>query len=177
LQAAGELLEQTGAAGLSLRQVAERAGLSRQAPYNHFADKAALLAVLIADGFARLRDAMAAAESDGANPIERLEKAALAYIAFAQSSPALFRLMFASELVDRATHPLVREAHEASLAIVGGIVASMADSADAAALTLAAWALVHGYATLCNEVGIEGPERREERAALFARIIAASAMR
>ena len=175
LKAAGALLEQTGAAGLSLRQVAERAGLSRQAPYNHFADKAALLAELIADGFARLRDSMLTAESDGATPVERLRRAGLAYITFAQSRPALFRLMFASELVDPASHPQVREAHEASLAIVGGIVASMAASGDAADLTLAAWALVHGYATLCNEVGLEGPDRREERAALFARIIAAAA--
>ncbi len=68
LTAAGELLEQTGAAGLSLRQVAERAGLSRQAPYNHFADKAALLAELVADGFGRLRDAMSAAEGTGPAP-------------------------------------------------------------------------------------------------------------
>jgi AcrR family transcriptional regulator len=177
LEAAGELLEQTGAAGLSLRQVAERAGLSRQAPYNHFADKAALLAELIADGFGRLRDAMAAADRDGAAPADRLRLAALAYIAFAQSYPALFRLMFASELVDPASHPQVQAGHDSALAIVGGIVASLAAPEDAADLTLAAWALVHGYAILCNEVGLEGPERREVRAALFARIIAAAANR
>jgi AcrR family transcriptional regulator len=175
LKAAGELLEQTGAAGLSLRQVAERAGLSRQAPYNHFADKAALLAELIADGFARLRDGMAAAERDGTTPVDRLRRAGLAYIAFAQSFPALFRLMFASELVDPASHPQVQAGHDSALAIVGGVVASLADPEDAADLTLAAWALVHGYAILCNEVGLEGPDRREERAALFARIIAAAA--
>jgi AcrR family transcriptional regulator len=177
LAAAGELLEQTGAAGLSLRQVAERAGLSRQAPYNHFTDKAALLAELIADGFGRLRDAMAAADRDGAAPADRLRLAALAYIAFAQSHPALFRLMFASELVDPASHPQVQAGHDSALAIVGGIVASLTAPEDAADLTLAAWALVHGYAILCNEVGLEGPERREARAALFARIIAAAANR
>lgn len=175
LKAAAELLEQTGAAGLSLRQLAERAGLSRQAPYNHFADKAALLAVLVADGFAQLHDAMAAADSEGATPVERLRRAGLAYIAFAQSRPALFRLMFASELVDPASHPQVQAGHSSPLAIVGGIVASMAAPEDAADLTLAAWALVHGYATLCIEAGLEGPDRREGRAALFARIIAAAA--
>ncbi|PXA97144.1 TetR family transcriptional regulator, partial [Nostoc sp. 3335mG] len=42
IAAAGEWLEEVGAAGLSLRGVAERAGLSRQAPYNHFADKEAM---------------------------------------------------------------------------------------------------------------------------------------
>lgn len=177
LKAAAALLEQAGAAGLSLRQVAEQAGLSRQAPYNHFADKAALLAELVADGFARLRDSMSAAKDEGATPVDRLRRAGLAYIAFAQSSPALFRLMFASELVDPASHPQVQAGQEAALAVVETIVASMADPRDSADLTLAAWALVHGYAALCIETGLEPPARREERAALFARIIAAAAER
>lgn len=176
LTAAGDLLEQTGAAGLSLRQVAERAGLSRQAPYNHFADKAALLAELIGDGFARLRDEMAAG-GDETSPQDRLRRAALAYIAFAQSRPALFRLMFASELVDPARHPQMQAGQTSALAVVEGIVASMAEPDDAADLTLAAWALVHGYATICNEAGLEAPDRREARAGLFARIIAAAADR
>lgn len=175
LTAAGELLEQTGAAGLSLRQVAERAGLSRQAPYNHFADKAALLAELVADGFGRLRDAMSAAERDGTGPEDRLRRAGLAYIAFAQSWPALFRLMFASELIDPASHPQVQAGHGSALAIIESVVASLASPEAAADLTLAAWALVHGYAVLCNEVGLEPPDRREARATLFARIIAAAA--
>jgi AcrR family transcriptional regulator len=177
LKAAGELLEHTGAAGLSLRTIAERAGLSRQAPYNHFDDKAALLAELITDGFGRLRDAMAAADRDGGTPFERLRLAALAYIGFAQASPALFRLMFASELVDPATHPQVRAGHISALAIVAGILESMADAGEAPDLTLAAWSLVHGYATLYIETGLEGPDLREERAALFARVIAAAARR
>ena len=56
--AAGELLERAGAAGLPLRQVAERAALSRQAPYNHFTDKEALLAQLARAGFERLTAAL-----------------------------------------------------------------------------------------------------------------------
>ena len=109
-----------------------------------------MLAELVADGFARLRDAMAAADGEGAAPADRLRRAGLAYIAFAQSSPALFRLMFASELVDPAGHPQVQAGQAAALAIVEGIVADMADPGDAADLTLAAWALVHGYATLVH---------------------------
>lgn len=66
ITAAGELLETVGAAGLSLRQVAERAGLSRQAPYNHFDDKEALLAELARIGFERLAAAVA---GGGSRPI------------------------------------------------------------------------------------------------------------
>ncbi len=53
LTAAGELLEQTGAAGLSLRRSRNAPACPGMAPYNHFADKAALLAELVADGFGR----------------------------------------------------------------------------------------------------------------------------
>lgn len=41
-------------------------------------------------------------------------------------------------------------------------------------VSLAAWCLVHGYATLSIETGLEPSERRSERALQFARMIAAS---
>ena len=58
--------------GLSLRQLTERAGLSRQAPYNHFADKEALLAELARAGFEILAAAVrqAGAEASGESAME-----------------------------------------------------------------------------------------------------------
>lgn len=176
LRAAADLLEEAGAAGLSLRQLAERAGLSRQAPYNHFADKETLLAELVRDGFERLgRDTEVAGRND-AEPIIRLERAAECYIAFAQDSPALFRLMFSKELVDLPRHPAAQAAASASFAHLTKIVGAIASLETAADLSLAAWSLVHGYATLCIEIGLEGPERRRARAALFAGMLASAAV-
>jgi AcrR family transcriptional regulator len=60
------VLENVGAAGLSLRQLSERAELSRQAAYNHFVDKQALLAELAVAGFERL---MAAVRQASAGPV------------------------------------------------------------------------------------------------------------
>ncbi len=48
LDAAAGLLEEGGLGAVTLRAVGERVGVSRQAPYNHFADKATLLSVLAA---------------------------------------------------------------------------------------------------------------------------------
>ena len=42
----------------SLREVARRAGVSHQAPYNHFPEKQDLLAAVAIVGFERLRDGM-----------------------------------------------------------------------------------------------------------------------
>src|SRR5918999_542863 len=54
LGAAAGLLEGHGMAAVTLRAVGERAGVSRQAPYKHFADKEELLSVVAAGYFDRV---------------------------------------------------------------------------------------------------------------------------
>ena len=175
LRAASGLLEQAGAATLSLRQVAAQAGLSRQAPYHHFPDKETLLAELVRDAFERLGQDVTAIDHPSLAPVVRLEHAASAYIAFAQGAPALFRLMFSRELVDLDRHPAARHAAEASLATLTRIVAALAPPDRVADFTLLAWSAVHGYATLTNELTIEPAAQSRARAADFARALAAAA--
>lgn len=170
LRAAAGLIETVGAAGLSLRQVAERAGLSRQAPYNHFADKEALLAEVVREGFERLGATVGGMETSP----DALARAADAYIGFAQASPALFRLMFSRELVDLSRFPQAAAAADAACGKLDAMVAAIATEGDVPDLSLAAWCLVHGYATLCIETDLEGGERRAERGRLFAWIIQAA---
>ena len=171
--AAAELLETEGAARLSLRQVAERAGLSRQAPYNHFADKEALLAELVRDGFLRLAAAQLRDADKDASPVERLAHAAGRYIAFGQGEPALFRLMFSKELVDIAKYPATQEAASSALAGLTEIIAGLALPTEVDHARLVAWSLVHGYTTLCVEIALEEAAMRSGRALLFAQTIAA----
>ncbi|MBR7837056.1 helix-turn-helix transcriptional regulator, partial [Actinospica durhamensis] len=62
LQAARDLLEEEdGSAGLSLRAVARRAGVSATAPYRHFADREALVSAVAAQGYRELAGFLAAA--------------------------------------------------------------------------------------------------------------------
>ena len=173
LTAAADLLEKVGAAGLSLRQVAEHAGLSRQAPYNHFADKETMLAELVCEGF----DELAKSLANGGDPQSRnaLRRAAEAYIRRAQEAPALFRLMFSRELVDLSRFPAAARAGTAAFEKLKEIVAAFTAADRVEELSLAAWSLVHGYATLCIEVALEPVDRRAERARLFARIIRVAA--
>lgn len=175
IEAAAALLEESGAAGLSLRQVAERAGLSRQAPYNHFTDKAALLAELVRDGFERLAARTRAAAASTSVPFDRLTKAAEDYIAFGQEHSALFRLMFGKELVDLTQHHDAQAAASTGLTELAAIIAGLAPGPAVQDVTLVAWSLVHGYTSLCVETGLEGQEKRAERARLFARTIEALA--
>ena len=49
VSAAAEITAEAGLESLTLRMLSERVGVSRTAPYRHFADKAALLAVYVSN--------------------------------------------------------------------------------------------------------------------------------
>ena len=51
LKVAAAEIERVGYESLSLRELAEKLGVSRAAPYRHFADRRALLAAVAAEGF------------------------------------------------------------------------------------------------------------------------------
>lgn len=151
LVAAGRaLLERQGAAQLSLRQVAQAAGVSPAAPYAHFADRTALLAAIAETGFADFRAALwRAGGRSGMSAAERLQAMAVAYVLFAHDHPALFRLMFGPELADLTPHPTLREAATASFAVLQQAVGSgKAQRRPHQEAAVAAWALVHGLAVL-----------------------------
>jgi len=146
LRAARELLEEEdGSAGLSLRAVARRAGVSATAPYRHFTDREALVAAVAAQGYRELAGFLAAAHPSPGTP-EELAAVALAYVRFALDHPALFRVMFA-EPCDPANEERVA-ATDAIHAYVRGIVHATFPAADPQALSTAVWALVHGLAFL-----------------------------
>src|SRR5687767_103312 len=81
-----------GADTVTLREVARRAGVSANAPYNHFADKGALLAAVAEEGLIMLRDAMVGARERATTPGAELEAIGVAYVTFAIRHHHHFRL-------------------------------------------------------------------------------------
>jgi hypothetical protein len=94
---ARKILEKEGLSDLSLRRVAQAAGVSTAAPYHHFADKRALLDAIAAEGFSTLREEMLARMEKEVDPRARREACGIAYVVFALDNPALFRLMFGGD--------------------------------------------------------------------------------
>ena len=88
----------------SLREVARRAGVSHNAPYNHFAEKRDLLGAVAAMGFEMLRDRMLAVITKIRSADAALSAAANAYVGFAIENPALYRLMFGPVLAAGRSH-------------------------------------------------------------------------
>src|ERR1700756_5303355 len=145
VQAAMELLEESGEAELSLRAVARRAGVSAAAPSRHYADRDALVSAVAAVGYRELAERLTAAHPSPATP-EQLASVAIAYVQFALERPALFRIMF-TEPCDRDNDERVA-ATEAVSQYVFAFVGRTFPQADAEALATAIWALVHGLAFL-----------------------------
>lgn len=145
VRAAIELLEEDGAADLSLRAAARRAGVSSAAPYRHFADRNELLSAVAAVGYREL-----AADLVSANPkpttAEGVADIAVAYVRFALRRPGMFRVMFAegcdSGNAERVS--AVEAIHQYLYSLVQQVIPS--DSPEP--LATAAWALVHGLAFL-----------------------------
>ena len=145
IEAALEEIAVGGPAGLSLRQVARRAGVSHAAPAHHFGDKAGVLTAIATEGYDRLAQATgeAAAASDD------LWECGRAYIRFSVDHPSHFEVMWRPDLY-RADDPELIRAREGAFAVLFESSERALDdpAADVLGLAVAAWSFCHGFAAL-----------------------------
>lgn len=137
---------------LSLRALARAVGVSATAVYRHFPDKAALLSALAGEALSLLAvEQQRAAMAAGPDAMAAFSASGAAYVRFAMTHPALFRLIWATA-PDRDLFEMPIEQCDGAMAgLRQGIDAIMPvgatpDARRAAALTC--WGLVHGLATL-----------------------------
>jgi len=158
-----ELAKAGGPDAVVLRDVQRLAGVSNSAAYRHYSDRQALLGAVQAYGMTRLGEAMVAslARVRARQPLRRRALARLratgqAYIDFALAEPGLFRTAFApggpaitDDVVAPDRHPFhILQGCIDDLVSTGVLTASRRDGLDEAA-----WAAVHGLATLL----LDGP--------------------
>ncbi|MFT3707827.1 MAG: TetR/AcrR family transcriptional regulator [Archangium sp.] len=142
LESAWTVVARRGLEELSLRAVADGLGVSHSAPAHHFSDKGALVAALKVEAWRRFADALQPSVSKGLRALGR------AYLRFARANPRQVQLMFSggeeNEHGARAWSAL-RSCVERSLP------SGTRSEAELDALARAAWATVHGLATLPGE--------------------------
>jgi AcrR family transcriptional regulator len=160
VHAALQLLSDRQDWNFSLREVAREAEVSHNAPYNHFADKRALLDAIAAHGFTQLADRMRRASAGIERADSALAAAALAYVRLGAENPAWYRLMFGSVLAgpDGARPPLANAAGAEAKSVLMDILARGAEQkrlaikpgskAELELAVLSAWATVHGLTML-----------------------------
>ena len=151
IASAVEAIAESGPAALSLRDLARRVGVSHAAPVHHFGDKAGLLTAVATEGYRLFGEVLRAAGPD-------LLDLGVAYVGFAIEHRAYFEVMFRPDLY-HGDDPALTEARDRSgAALAGGV----ADRPDPELASVAAWSLVHGFATLWNTGALSRTDRDPE---------------
>jgi AcrR family transcriptional regulator len=157
LAEAAAMIAEGGAASVTMRAIGQRLGVSRTAPYRHFADKTALLVAVAAAGFSRLKSRLQTIDTGAPPPgVEWLRRMGEEYVRFALENPAHYRLMYGKEALTRQDRPELREAAIALFEQLVGVIQAHQKSGgikrqDPRAQAYVAWSAVHGLASLWIE--------------------------
>jgi len=164
IQAALDELAESGSADISLRKVANRAGVSSAAPYRHFKTRESLLYALSEHGFMLLNREMAAAVGNHpSRPWKQLLSLSEAYLSMAERQSAFFRIMFgpyseADPDLDKAGVP--RACDDSYAGLVAIFRKAIADGhfhkGPAESMALTYWAMLHGFSSLMIEGKLDG---------------------
>jgi len=154
LDAVDEAVRSRGASALSLRDVARRAGVSHAAPAHHFGNKSGLLTAYATQGYRGLAESVLAEIAAGA-PVDApgtLAAIGRGYVRFAVAQPAQFDVMFRVDALDESAAELVAAA-EAAFTLLGATIERCGQEGwlgnrDPMLVAIAAWAIVHGLASL-----------------------------
>ena len=153
LDAAVELLGRAATDdGVTLRDIARRAGIAAPSVYSHFADRAAIIDAVVAESFAELKAVAHAAGEEATRPADRLRALCAAYVRFGQENPGRYRILFeASEQEASARRP-ASDGAAAFTGLTAALAECVADgsstSTDPALDATALWAALHGLVVL-----------------------------
>ncbi|MDC0663561.1 TetR/AcrR family transcriptional regulator [Marinobacter sp. SS21] len=160
-QQALDILRTEGDTAISLRAIAKRIGVSAPALYRHFSDRESLLAELAITGFQLLRDRLR--RVDQTDPRHALLHIGLAYVAFAEDEPNLYRLMFGGRILPKGAHPRLDEAGLEAFRVLEETVAmgqgvGYLKPLPLPLMTATAWSLVHGFSELTIDGHLPGAD-------------------
>lgn len=148
------MMRETGLESLSLRQLAQRAGVSASALYHHFRNKNDLLCALAEEGFRELDEVVhrAAGDTRGCTR-DRALRFVRAYVSYAAEHPEIYELMF-GRTIWKAGEPteslraLAYETFRRYVDYAGGLDPRMRRGKAGLRRAQAQWATVHGLCRL-----------------------------
>jgi AcrR family transcriptional regulator len=152
LRAAGDIVGESGAAALSMREVARRIGYTVGALYIVFENLDDLVVHLNERTVIELRASLERIRGRPGQPAQTLRLLIAAYLGFALLHTARWRLVFEHRLPDGQKAPPTYSRHTAAIfALVGQLLRDAGAARDASAaneLATALWSGAHGICTL-----------------------------
>lgn len=153
VDAAEAIMLEYGSDAITLEEVADRADVAVQTIYNRVGGRSALLVAVAERAFNDNRQYMDAAYSAPGTPVDRILRAAKAYVRFAAERPHQFRL-----LVDPPSEPVAltriadlvaEQNNKLAAALADGIAdGSINPHLDPASAATALWAAMNGILAL-----------------------------
>lgn len=159
LLATRQLIDEAGLDSVTLRNVGERANLSRGAAYRHFPDKESLLAEIAAEDFRNMlqsfeRKSLESLEGhlEGQGIVDQVKTMLGEFYSFGVANRDHYRLMFSTEW-DEDRFPRLREFALAVFKRAEALVARLVGgkeggAAQATALAAIAFSFIHGLVEL-----------------------------
>ncbi len=154
LDAVQDAVAEAGVSGVTLRDVARRAGVSHSAPAHHFGSKAGLLTAFATVGYQLLAEsviaeAVAADARDGAAELAAIGRG---YVRFAVGHPAHFAVMFRLDALEAGNDAFV-QASEAAYSLLTATIeccraAGRLHGRPPEVVAVSAWSIVHGLSAL-----------------------------
>ena len=147
IEAALDLLDAEGSAGVTIRAVAAKAGVSHAAPANHFRDRKALLTAVAKAEFEKISEHINSGLASTKKNRVRIFLDTIANYAFAH--PNRYDLLWRSDLVDHADADLspLLDSLYASLCTELAREPNHAGR-DIDTVAVALWSMMHGYVAL-----------------------------
>ena len=167
IEAALQLVEESGLPNLSLREIARKIGVTTAAPYHHFKDRKALLIEITIHGYGQLLQTLEAARASAKSDERELEAETRSYLQFAQQHAALYAVMFSSELTNHGSVEL-RAAADSCLAVLFSSMAKLGNlkKQTIAEAALCIWSMLHGLILLDQNNMLEEARSEQQRIAI-----------
>jgi AcrR family transcriptional regulator len=150
LKAARDLLDEGGEAGVGVRAVARKVGVSHAAPVNHFKDRRALLTALTAELMDDVRiDIDKRLLTASEDPVARIETIAIAFIDYGARHPNRYSLLWRYDVVDHESEMMRSRAD-----IIYDLICVEIDkltsgrNVDRDTIAIGLWSMIHGYIDL-----------------------------
>jgi AcrR family transcriptional regulator len=157
-----EYIHRYGTENLSMRKLAESAGVSPAAPYAHFKSKEAFLTAVrdhITERFSATLTEAADSCSDKSRVLLDLGKS---YVLFFCKNPLYYQFLFAREDIDTETYRPFLLFRGIAEMVIKETSQGKATEDTVRAKVIALWALVHGLASVVTIKGAVDTEHLEE---------------
>lgn len=162
-----EYIDKYGSESLSMRKLAESAGVSPGAPYAHFKNKDAFLSEVREYITNRFYSTLKDATDNCKKPERTLLELGKSYVIFFYKNPLYYQFLFSLDNIDIDTYPPFVLFKSEAEGVLGRLYGKRTDESIIHAKVIALWSMVHGLSKVVTIKGAVDTDHLEEEVELI----------